>query len=542
MKDTYCENVRLKVQALNQFTGQSFKSSSEIVDDTMCKKTGAYNKSKCITRECDACGTKKLCDCYNDQLCEKGDKVIKWKEWKKCTVPLDEHRHVTRVLRVDREDTFDNFMNKELRPALEPHAQHQFRAYWQSAQFRENVNTIKPGELVMAMDFAENYTCRYGREIQSFHWNQKQVTIHPMMLYYKPDGGDLQKEGFVCITDDLKHDTHAVSRFETEAIAHVRSKGVEVNAIHEWTDGCASQYKGRQSFAAISQGEQLHEVHITRNYFETSHGKGPCDGLGGIVKNKISRAVVQNPAISVANAKEIHKFCDDNLSNVGQSTFQSRTNRYSANTRTFKHVESIDRTSSTTAKTMKGSRKLHCVSSIGVGYQLRARDISCYCPGCRSDSECENSQYVSVWSTRVLKPVDSIQTVDVGGSTDEEEQVIDTDNNEPVINDKAENDDEQPKPNDFVAVKLETRRTKQCFFAKVTEVENGENGDVCVEYLKKNGQHYMYPSVPDVSWQHKTDIVCKLAAPEYVLTGSRVKCVFRLNDIQVEILKPFKLK
>ena len=89
------------------------------------------------------------------------------------------------------------------------------------------------------------------------------------MLYYLKDGL-LQKEGYTVITDDLKHDASAVATFEKAAIDHVRAKGVDIQAIHQWTDGCASQYKCHTSFANISMAETVHKAPVTRNYFETS--------------------------------------------------------------------------------------------------------------------------------------------------------------------------------------------------------------------------------------------------------------------------------
>lgn len=61
-----------------------------------------------------------------------------------------------------------------------------------------------------------------------------------MVLYYKKDG-DIQKEGYTVITDDLKHDARAVAEFEKAAIEHVREGGIEIKTIHQWTDGCAAQ-------------------------------------------------------------------------------------------------------------------------------------------------------------------------------------------------------------------------------------------------------------------------------------------------------------
>ena len=144
---------------------------------------------------------------------------------------------------VECQDNVNGFFT-QLCDALNQHSEHLFRARWQYEQFKQNVDTIKDGNLVMAMDFSENYTCRLGREVQSYHWNQKQITLHPMMLYYRKNG-EVQKDGFTVLTDDLKHDAHAVAEFEKVAVIHVREQCIELKSIHQWTDGCPAQNKCR---------------------------------------------------------------------------------------------------------------------------------------------------------------------------------------------------------------------------------------------------------------------------------------------------------
>jgi hypothetical protein len=227
----YCENVRHKLQIFNRVTeDQQSMTSPKLLYSTMCDKTGPYHAHKCIHRQCENCGTRLLGDKCAELLQSKGETTVTWKEWENKRVPLDAERFVSRVVLVTHEDTLCNFFATFV-SALEPHSEHVFRAAWQYDQFRENVNNISEGEIVMAMDFSENYTCRYGREIQSVHWNQKQITLHPMMLYYKKDE-ELHKDGFTIISDDLKHDSQAVSAFEKAAVQHLRESGVEVNTIY----------------------------------------------------------------------------------------------------------------------------------------------------------------------------------------------------------------------------------------------------------------------------------------------------------------------
>ena len=60
--------------------------------------------------------------------------------------------------------------------------------------------------------------------------------------------------------------------------------------------------------------------------------------------------------------------------------------------------------------------------------------------------------------------------------------------------------------------------------------------------LKNVEKNHQYPEATDESWQKLSDIVCLLQTPDVVVTGSRVKCVFQINEKQNQLLKEFKLK
>lgn len=54
-------------------------------------------------------------------------------------------------------------------------------------------------------------------------------------------------------------------------------------------------------------------------YWETAHGKGKADGVGGVVKHKASMAVVKKQE-SIRDAKELYTYCKENLTDVGHSS------------------------------------------------------------------------------------------------------------------------------------------------------------------------------------------------------------------------------
>ena len=57
------------------------------------------------------------------------------------------------------------------------------------------------------LDFAENYQYVLQGEIQSFHWNNSQCSIHPAVIYYKDVSNVLQGKSFGFISENLKYDT-----------------------------------------------------------------------------------------------------------------------------------------------------------------------------------------------------------------------------------------------------------------------------------------------------------------------------------------------
>lgn len=61
----------------------------------------------------------------------------------------------------------------------------------------------------------------------------------------------------------------------------------------QFTDGASSQFKSREPFMDVSSCMIDHGIVIERTgVFLSYHGKGPCDGVGGIVKAAARQAVL----------------------------------------------------------------------------------------------------------------------------------------------------------------------------------------------------------------------------------------------------------
>ena len=57
-----------------------------------------------------------------------------------------------------------------------------------------------------------------------------------------------------------------------------------------FSDGCAGEYKNYKNFLNLTHHELDFNVGAAWSFFATSHGKSPCDGVGGVVKCKLAKS------------------------------------------------------------------------------------------------------------------------------------------------------------------------------------------------------------------------------------------------------------
>ena len=122
---------------------------------------------------------------------------------------------------------------------------HHFISKVQYQAFLDMKENLGTNEAICVGDFSENFTIQTNREIQSAYYSHDQVTIHPWMLYYKDDQGILQHKSVVMLSDELRHDTVAVSAFQKIVVADLKRILPSLTKINFWSDGCAAQYKNK---------------------------------------------------------------------------------------------------------------------------------------------------------------------------------------------------------------------------------------------------------------------------------------------------------
>jgi hypothetical protein len=178
-----------------------------------------------------------------------------------------------------------------------------------------------------------------------------------------------------------------------------------------FTDCCATQYRSKNTFADISLMKQDSDLDVSRHYFEGSHGKSAADGLAAIVKHSATVAVTRGQ-VKIRDGREFHSYCVDNLAQVGNSIYPSRVETYKSASRKFIYVHPTEITRNRPDREVhpvKGTMKIHSIMTTGQPYELKTRNISCFCEFCYygQGQKCKNIEIVGKWSPCTLKPLHS---------------------------------------------------------------------------------------------------------------------------------------
>jgi hypothetical protein len=157
---------------------------------------------------------------------------------------------------------------------------HTFNMQHQHEAYANTIATLDENSCVLHIDYSENFSCGYAKEIQSAHFggSHPQATLHTGVLYFKDD-----TISFTSISDSLEHGPIAVWK-HLEPIHDLIKTQKNINTIHYFSDGPTTQYRQKHNFFLFST--RCPFTHATWNFFEAGHGKGAADGVGGALKRK----------------------------------------------------------------------------------------------------------------------------------------------------------------------------------------------------------------------------------------------------------------
>ena len=398
----YCTNIEMKLHSLNSFLCRRHMNRLRIEDKytlsrtTLCSKENEHYRKKCIDRQCENCGTQIIYDHLKEIKEKWGDHTIKYSEWENT---FNQNQKKRKMIR-EKSSTFSEFCDALINE-LNPFSKHLVNAQWQSKQFSLLKETLPYGWLLQVLDFAENYTCVQQDEIQSAHWYHEMVTIHPIVSFFQcPLCQKVVKEATIYISNDKNHDSHFVQHIISICINIFKGRSLLITNLVQFTDGCASQYKGKKSFVDASLSVQDNGVPMEKHFYGSRHGKAPCDAEIGTLKRQARDAVTSRQAI-INTPDEFFAFCQDKLTRLDSCGFH--------NTRQFVFIDKNDVDHERTErfseiKPLEGTHQLHCIRG-DRPYKVSYKERSCFCKHCLSGNfqSCPNTDFTGVWLSCSLK-------------------------------------------------------------------------------------------------------------------------------------------
>ena len=228
---------------------------------------------------------------------------VKYKEWR---LEMDIHINKNRVQLVDRDRPLDDFTKYFVNEVLFFRG-HILRIKAQYSNIKNLKLRLRIGQIVIQMDFAENFTAReWAKLIQGVHWAKNTTTIHTIVVYYVIEGLEgVQHKSFVYVSPVDQHNgmfVFAILKllFYRDLPRFFRGQDWDIDLVHYVTDGPSSQYKNRFMFWIVGNHKELFGCKAVWHYLETGHGKGPCDGVGGSLKRNAHLAA--SMGLTVRNA------------------------------------------------------------------------------------------------------------------------------------------------------------------------------------------------------------------------------------------------
>ena len=353
--------------------------------DTLCEPDGnGYFQKTCLDRQCSKCGIPDSLFQESELSTEQGAPSVTWEAYEYKNVQTK--RGSVRKLLLTKRTTKPGDMFRHLIKLLQSFPSHNFRAKWQHQQFNNLVENLPTDHCVTVHDYSENYQCSEKVELQSSYFQKTEVSLHVTLIYRHailefdgkqstPENPEIVCEQLFVISPDEQHDRHFTHQVQKEVADYLRSIAYTCRVMHEFCDGCAAQYKNRNCYGDLHRCcDEFGYETIVRNFYETSHSKGPQDAAGGFVKRQADLAILRGTVV-IQNAKDLFEFANNTLRETKSNKVQKRH---------FRYCENVDRQNEHNYKPITGIRSTHqVVAHKGENAILRTRSLSCYeCDAC----------------------------------------------------------------------------------------------------------------------------------------------------------------
>lgn len=291
-------NMKYLIQKLAHLKIIKYSTPSKFIACIVCRLTD----KNCFYNTCSACKNKSLSSTDANE-----------KTWYHKWITREIERpgakgliYKVKVTSKEKVDCCITDLIEEFNQELPAYLKHIYDTDHQMQMLLNLKNNLKENEVLVQMDFSQNYVCKYSEAIQSAHFgaSQKQVSLHTGVFYFNDSiSQKLSCVSFCTVSDCLRHDAAAIWGHLQPVIELIKSHVPSINTLHFQTDGPTTQYKNKFNFYLFRYFcEKLNLDYSSWNFTTPGHGKSSADGVGGTVKSMCDRAVANGVDINSASA------------------------------------------------------------------------------------------------------------------------------------------------------------------------------------------------------------------------------------------------
>lgn len=376
------ENFKYKIQKLHKIHAIQENTVTDVIKALTCSE----DNEKCLLRTCKKCKNTSLIETPYLNLNE----TISYTKWILKRETRQKGEKTFAVSRNVKEDISCSVgeLIKIFEEEVPPFFHHILNINHQTKSLRSLKRGISKEEVVIQVDFSENYCCKYAQETQAVHFgaSRQQITMHTGVLYRHSE----EPRCFCSLSESLRHDSSAIWAHLVPILKDFVCGHPEITTVHFISDGPATQYRNKVMFYMMAQYLPIVAEQITRaswNFTEAGHGKSAADGVGGVLKRKADS--------SVAQGKDVHNF------HTFVSTLAS-VSGVKIFTVSEEQIEFIDQLLPKDVQTVPGTMKVHQVTwTKSKATQISLRTLSCF--KCPFDNVCSSYGSIGLWNVIAQK-------------------------------------------------------------------------------------------------------------------------------------------
>lgn len=270
------ENVELIVSALSKAKVVIYGNAHEVLKSLVCSTAN----EKCMHGKCINCMANEV------YINEDGQTEIKLSQWESVAETKNikgNEKIVKKVLKVTKNYEIGK-VKQMFQEQMVNFKKHVFAMKHQGDQLIKITQDLKEGELLLQIDFSQNYVAKCTKEIQSMHFgaSKPQISLHTGVMHYV-ENKKIHCQSFCTVSDNIDHMSYAVWAHMQPILEKAAEDFPETRELILFSDSPSSQYRNKTNvyfMKKILPSIFKNLKQFSWNFSEPGHGKGAMDGVG----------------------------------------------------------------------------------------------------------------------------------------------------------------------------------------------------------------------------------------------------------------------